>query len=94
MHEILAWNPEDKTYRMIYADAFTPSVTVASGGKDDGSIVFERSESKASHVRVARSVIRDIAADSFVMESSVSVDRAPFRRTLVLSFTRRAVNSH
>ena len=87
-HGLLTWDPNDKAYKMVWADSMSPGVLIETGHKEGDNMVFTGEITMAGKKISTKDVISDRAPTSYTLTSYFN-DGSGEKKAMTIKFTKQ-----
>lgn len=88
-HGILSWEPDEKIYRMVWAQNVTPGISIETGRMEDGNLVTSYEITEHGQKYIVRNVYTDVKPDSYTLATYYVDRQGNHTKNLTLSFRRQ-----
>lgn len=87
-HGVLTWDPNEKTYKFVWADSMSPGVMIETGRKEGDNLVFTGETMMAGKKISVRDVIADRTPTSYTLTSYMN-DGSGEKKAMTIKFTKQ-----
>src|SRR5262249_24864239 len=87
-HGVLTWDPNEKAYKMVWADSMTPGVMTTTGHKEGDNMVFAGEMNMMGKKITTKDVISDRTPTSYTLTSFYN-DGSGEKKAMTIKFTKQ-----
>jgi hypothetical protein len=87
-HGVMTWDPNEKAYKLVWADSMTPGVVIETGHKEGENLVFKGESTMMGKKMALRDVMSDRSPASYTLTSYMN-DGSGEKQTMSIKFTKQ-----
>ena len=87
-HGVLTWDPNEKVYKMVWADSMTPGIVIETGRKQGDTLVYTGEAYMMGKKVSIKDVISDRTATSYTLTSFMN-DGSGEKKMMTIKFTKQ-----